>query len=234
MFQKMKTKKASVLVVAMTIFFILVIIALGISGFAIIERKSSGTSSQSDKAFQVADSGVEIVRGRLSGFLPTDSLSAYGNKLSCGISGDVDGSIPSGGSYVVSFYAADGITKLNCNTAQYSAVAMIKSVGTYSGATRAVEVAVAAGPGLITEKLNCIINKKKISSGIGVFSCDINCSPGYMVTGCMTQSIEESHGRVQNGARPLPSGDGCRCFHTSDRPDGFNVGTCWAVCAKII
>ena len=55
-----KKVDGSVLVFTLIILIITLVVALGVAQVTVTERRSSGATGQSTKAFQIADSGTEI------------------------------------------------------------------------------------------------------------------------------------------------------------------------------
>lgn len=143
--QKIRTKYGSVLVFSLIILFMGTVIALGMASTAVISRKNSSATGKSVSAFQIADSGAEIVLKKIKGQDGSIALSDAG-VLGAGCSGsEYAGNIGSGKEYAVTFWDASGV-QLNCSAA-LSQVDRIKSVGEFGQASRAIEVAIAAGSG---------------------------------------------------------------------------------------
>jgi uncharacterized protein (TIGR02145 family) len=115
--------------------------ALSIAGVAVIERKTSISTGRSTAGFQIADSGVEIFREKTTQNQAVTLSTALG--ATCVVNQFTGNVGSSGGSYAVTFYRADN-SQLNC-TDNVSSVDHIKSVGTISGNSRAVEVSVSSG-----------------------------------------------------------------------------------------
>ncbi|MCX6765710.1 MAG: hypothetical protein NT136_01995 [Candidatus Moranbacteria bacterium] len=147
MLKKIKQKiSGSILVFTLIVLFIILATAIGIASVTVIERKTAGTTGKSTAGFQVADSGAEVI---LQKIYKDDSLTDL-NSLAASLgttcsNGTISGSISSGKDYTVTFYDdADPAVIVPCGD-PVSNVAKIKSVGTYAGTSRAIEVAVAAG-----------------------------------------------------------------------------------------
>ncbi|MDP1884791.1 MAG: hypothetical protein Q8L10_05540 [Candidatus Moranbacteria bacterium] len=137
-----KKFKASILVVTMMIMGIILVSALSISLVSIQERKASMGANKSNQAYQIADTGIEMVMD--------DIINGDNDRVS-----DLTGCRPADGlihndatGYTVELKDADE-NKIACNTnTDLSEVIHIKSVGTASGqAQRSIEAAVAAGGG---------------------------------------------------------------------------------------
>ncbi len=137
--QKIKNKKGSVLVFSLIILFMSLSIALGISGTALISRKMSNTTGSSTQAFQVADSGAEIVLKKIKDMDGSKTLDEIpGMHCSDGIIAD---SIGSGREYKISFFKEDE-SQADCST-KLDEINKLKSSGSYANTVRAIEVAVA-------------------------------------------------------------------------------------------
>jgi len=135
---KNKSKNGSVLVFTLIIMSVMLLMAISIASVTMIERKMSGSTGKSNQAFQVADSGVEIVVNKKKN-APTDAISNLG---SCN-SGTVNIGSVVGGNATVTFYADDVGTKLSCSD-PISKTFKIKSAGVFSATVRAVEVEIAS------------------------------------------------------------------------------------------
>lgn len=137
---KSKLPRGSVLVFTLIILFIILASAIGISSVSVLERKGAHSSDVSVQSFQIANSGAEIILKKLKCKRETDKLSSIFSN--CNISnGVVSGSIGSGKNYAITFYKTDGLPA-TCSD-QLGDMDKIKSVGSYSGTTRAIEVAFA-------------------------------------------------------------------------------------------
>lgn len=135
----LQTKKASVLVFSLVMVFILIIMAIGLASVVLTDKKGAISSRESTQAFQIADSGVEIARAKLSqGGNGSKKLSEI---FSCG-SGKVSGNVGSGKEYELTFRDTADVP-MDCDRLAGD-VRSIKATGTYAGDTRAIEVAWAA------------------------------------------------------------------------------------------
>jgi len=134
---KNKLKNGSVLVFTLIIMSLMLMMAVSIASVTVIERKMSGATGKSNQAFQVADSGVEIVVNKKKDD-PNVKISTLGSSCDGGTvnMGDV-----AGGNAIVTFYADDG-TKLVCSD-PIAKTFRIKSAGVFSSTVRAVEVEIA-------------------------------------------------------------------------------------------
>jgi hypothetical protein len=143
--KKTKTKHGSVLVFSLIILFMGVAIALGVAFTSIISTKMSTTTGKSVSAFQVADSGAEIILQKIASDSSIDiNQLAASLTTSCYVE-DSESKIKvdmgSGKNYTVTFADSSG-NPLDCS-ASVSSINRIKSVGTYAQTTRAIDVAVA-------------------------------------------------------------------------------------------
>lgn len=135
-----KTPKASILVVSLLITGMMIVIALGIASSALQSRKASIGSSQSNVAFQNADSGVEIIMQRIKDNVDDTDLRHIDSDGTCdGIYTSPDGK------YMTELRDSSGdiIDSPSCGTTAVSAIRTVKSVGYSSQDSRAIEVAVA-------------------------------------------------------------------------------------------
>lgn len=170
-FQKM-LPKGSVLVFSLLVLALMLTAALSIMSASVLERKASLSTGSSTKSFQVADSGVEEVLYQVyqnSGIVNIEDIAA-GLGVTCN-AGVVTKSLGSGAEYEITFYDNTGAQISNCAESKDS-IDKIKSVGTSSGTSRAVEVAVAAGEAVY--QLSCA----RISSIDMTYCCRINISNG--------------------------------------------------------
>ncbi len=153
MLNKTKIKgEGSILVYSLVVLSIILVGALAISAAGIIVRKTSGTTAKSTQAFQVADSGVEemlkIIEKDGHKTLADVDADAHlpAGWSHCDVAtGVIKGNV-GGGSAEITFKDASDVAITSC-TDSTTQIASIKSVGSYSGTSRAVEVAVAASPG---------------------------------------------------------------------------------------
>ncbi|OGI17748.1 MAG: hypothetical protein A3J63_02325 [Candidatus Moranbacteria bacterium RIFCSPHIGHO2_02_FULL_40_12b] len=130
-----KKVDGSVLVFTLIILIITLVVALGVAQVTVTERRSSGATGQSTKAFQIADSGTEIALKEIlknNKTKPSELVTALG--AAC------NGTEITWGSYKI--IAKDtGGTPIVC-TDNSTNIDKIKSIGTYSNTSRAVEVKV--------------------------------------------------------------------------------------------
>lgn len=139
-----KLSRGSILAYSLILLGIVLTASIGMMAASITNLKSVSSSDKSMNAFQVADSGSQIVVRMLK--------ESSGNELQdvSGVTCDEGDAVVespasflAGGSYRVIFQDGDGKT-LKCTDNIFD-VASVKSVGTYSDTARAVQVAVAAG-----------------------------------------------------------------------------------------
>ncbi len=217
MFKKIKFKfpQGSVLVFSLIIMFILVVISIGIMSASVIERKSSGASGKATTAFQTADSGVEAFLQKIKG-----TSGMIGTILGASCSGSVFSGSIGANSYKITFYQADDAS-LTCAD-DISLVDHIKSVGTGSGATRAIEVAVAAGA------LSCESKEGAESAAADDSPSVASCSVGYSLTGCSCYSTWIQY---CDGAKPNIAANSCTAYKSN--AGGANGVYAEAICCKI-
>lgn len=134
-----KLSRGSVLVFSLIILSVITVMALGIASATIVEKKMAGTTGKSMLAFQVADSGVESIIKKLN---KDESIDSIGDLGDCDGFGKIKGNV-SGGTYEITFFNEAGETIEDCATS-ISEINRIKSNGTYSSTSRAVETAWAA------------------------------------------------------------------------------------------
>lgn len=159
---KNKISQGSVLVFTLIVLFIILTAAISIAAITVIERKTSTSTGKSIAGFQTADSGTEIflkkIQGQSGPLSGISGLNCSGNSVS-GTAGS--------GTYTITFYdSAEPPQQLDCN-ADLASIDHIRSVGTSSGTTRAVEVAVAqagSGPGSWTCRVVSAITNCKCTA----------------------------------------------------------------------
>lgn len=141
-----KGKKGSVLVFTLVILSMALVTAIAISAVTVIERRSSGSTADSNQAFQIADSGIEVV---LNEIYQNNSTTVARLTATSGLSSCTSGKItvPNGGNaYELTFKDDNGADINACDSPVV--IASVKSTGFYKQTTRAIEAVVAAG-GLI-------------------------------------------------------------------------------------
>lgn len=136
----MQNKKGSVLVFTLLIMLITLAIVLGIVSSSMVETKSVLSTKNSAAAFQIADSGIEVVSAALRELDPLvvndlDDVCDESEMLSSCSSGECSGDDIGFSLY---FYDKDG-DLLDCDSA-IDDVHVIKSVGTYQETARAIEI----------------------------------------------------------------------------------------------
>lgn len=143
----MKQKiKGSVLAYTLIILFVMLTIALAMSAVAIKGRNSAMTTGDSVQAFQTANTGSEIFLKEYKGATMTADVSSLkGTVFDCDPN---DNFVAKGGSvgYSITLKDSSGV-KIDCSgSGKVSDIAKIQVNGSYGGTTRAIEVAMAAGP----------------------------------------------------------------------------------------
>lgn len=132
--------KGSVLAYSLILLAIVLTASIGMMSSSVVNFRSVSMSDKSGSAFQIADSGAQAMIANIKKSDSSDEIKKLFNSPS-------ECSDPSfnllTGKYRVSFYDEDE-SPLDCND-DIGKIASIKSVGTYSDTTRAVQVAVAAG-----------------------------------------------------------------------------------------
>ncbi|HEX7586519.1 MAG TPA: hypothetical protein VF390_02715, partial [Patescibacteria group bacterium] len=127
---------------------VMIIIALGIASSSIQSRKASIGSSQSNLAFQNADSGVEVVMQKIKSASTITDIDPVSDLDGC------NGIVNSSGKYKVELKKTDG-TPVTCGDL-VSAIDTIKSTGYSSQDSRAIEVAVAASTSTIESGVDSV------------------------------------------------------------------------------
>jgi hypothetical protein len=141
MLQSNQRRKGSVLVFSLIVLSFLLVASLSIATLTLSETKSSIALNRSTVAFQIADSGAEILLEQIYGnTCNTQRLDCLGTcniqNSQAGITGSINN-----GSYRVIFYDTTGNTLSSCSdTTWRDAVQSIQSEGNYGDTTRAVKV----------------------------------------------------------------------------------------------
>lgn len=136
--------KGSVLAYSLILLTIVLIASIGMMSSSIVNFRSVSTSDKSGNAFQVADSGAQAVIAKIKVADPSNPIRSLFNSPSECTTGAPISLLT--GEYRLSFYGGDGSEALNCNR-PIADITSVKSVGTYSDTTRAVQVAVAQSVG---------------------------------------------------------------------------------------
>lgn len=150
---------------SLIILFVMLTVVLAMSAVNINERNNAGATGNSVQAFQTANSGSELFAKVMTGNPATVGAiaTAFGG-CNAG-TGNLTGNISGGGTYTIELLKSDGTTQVNCSSdAALSAntIASIKSTGTFSGSSRAIQVAMAAGICKIikgTDSISSSLNK---------------------------------------------------------------------------
>ena len=137
---KKKNKKASVLIFTLFIMMISLIAGISIISVTNSDMQSSFSTAKSVNSLQVADAGLDMALNSIKSPPPTvtniEQITLFNNCSSGEVARDLP---PSGyGSYTLTFYDNTD-TQLQCNDL-ISDIKTIKSVGSYKGTSRAVEV----------------------------------------------------------------------------------------------
>ncbi len=139
-------KDGSVLILTLFIMMITLIAALGISSISIKERRSTGATAKSVYAFQVADTGLEIVGQAIADATdanPNADIDDVANQFGLGScsGGEVENSssLDYDGTFTIQFKDSDD-NLLDCNDSAKDDIDIIKSTGEYRGIKRAVEI----------------------------------------------------------------------------------------------
>lgn len=137
MFKKHKKNKGSTLVVTLFLLAIILISALSIALVAIKERKASIGSSEANKAYQSAETGVEnVMQAIIKGKYPTVKAMWNGESYTCS-SGIIVGT-----GYTVELLD-DTDSQIDCmKDISIATIAKIKAVGSYKNSTRAISAPV--------------------------------------------------------------------------------------------
>ena len=141
-----KLKKGSILAYTLIVLTIMLMTALSVASVTVLEKKSASTTAGSTQAFAVANSGAE----KILGYHFRDDSKNLESLGVCNDDGTVTLSNVAGGTARITFYSgAEETATLDCNDTanKLSDVRKVKSMGTYAGTARAVEVAVATEGG---------------------------------------------------------------------------------------
>lgn len=143
--------KGSVLVFSLIVLAILLSAAITVATVSVINRRSTLTTTESNQSFQVANSGLELIMKEIYKNGSTHaSLNALATALGGGATcsgSTITKTNVAGGTITVSFFD-NAKAPINCTDTDWrSKVADVKSEGTFSGSTRVVETAIAAGSG---------------------------------------------------------------------------------------
>lgn len=134
-------QKGSALVFSLIVLSFLLIASLSLAALSVSETRSAISLDRSVVAFQIADSGIEVVLEKIyKGTCNGQNLDCLGacnlQNSKAGITGTVNS-----GAYRVEFYDQNGSALSSCNTSTWRAdTESIQSEGTYKNTTRAVKV----------------------------------------------------------------------------------------------
>lgn len=152
-----REKKGSALVFSLVVLSLTLVAAMGVLAASVSARKNSGATRKSVAAFQVTDSGLEMVLEKFykgegaggtncpagAGCQTADSLlKALGAPWNCLSDGKtLENASVDPGQVDVTLHDSSG-DAIDCTDTTPSNIKSIKAIGTYSGVVRAVEVAV--------------------------------------------------------------------------------------------
>ena len=167
--------KGSVLAYSLILLTIVLIASIGMMSSSIVNFRSVSTSDKSGNAFQVADSGAQAVIAKIKVADPSDPIRSLFNSPSECTTGAPISLLT--GEYRLSFFGGDGSETLDCNR-PIADITSVKSVGTYSDTTRAVQVAVAqSGGGGITGGCHIVLPSPATIAERWGQGCKSNGSP---------------------------------------------------------
>lgn len=178
-------------------------------------------------------------------------LNELGGGLTCNDDGNtlatVSGNIGSAEkSFTINFYDSDGDPMADCETAKIEDINQLKSTGKYAGATRAVQMAVAAG------SLQCTHGSRawnsasvSVPSGEDATALEatgtgsstegntwgIRCVNGYVKTSCYLSTVSDAGQTTQYYDTDIFGGaDESYCLTDDEEYDGR--ATITAICCK--
>jgi len=167
-------QKGSILVYSLIILTVMLTMTVSMTSVSIMDKKSASSTQFSTQAYATADSGVQLAIRKLNAAIGNDKEigDVFAGCTSGKVPNNNDGG-PEGALYELSFLD-DSDNKLTC-TDKVSEVSSIKSVGTYKGTVRAVNVAVAAEGNY---QMSCY-RSDNVGANIPT-CCKINTSTGEM------------------------------------------------------
>ncbi|OGI14266.1 MAG: hypothetical protein A3E38_03125 [Candidatus Moranbacteria bacterium RIFCSPHIGHO2_12_FULL_54_9] len=177
--------KGSTLVFSLIVLSFLLVSALSVATVVMTEKKAALSTDKSNRAFQVADSGVESMLQKIykNDFATLNELAASLGTTCNGSTGEI--SVPlSSGTYTISFYDNENIKfdGGDCSDDEWrDRVVKIKSEGVSNNTTRAIEVSVLAreaacngpqtyGGGYVTEFTNAYLTDNSGANGASTAS----------------------------------------------------------------
>jgi hypothetical protein len=138
-------RKGSVLVFSLVILAFLLVSALSVAVVSVTEKRASFATDRSNRSFQVADSGAELILQKIYKGNAVDITTLASNVGGSCVADFITGSTSSSsGTYKISLYDDAGAQLACGDLAWRSKVARLRSEGTSGNTVRAVEVAVAA------------------------------------------------------------------------------------------
>lgn len=150
-------KKGSALVFSLIILFFLLVSALSVATVSVTEKRALLSSNKTNVAFQVADSGIEMVLQKVYKSTPAPAtLNALAAAIGAGVKCDDTGSYTTisfnaaQGKVIIAFYKGVNGTDLytgSCTATDWlNDVNKIKSTGMYGNTVRSVEVGLSLTP----------------------------------------------------------------------------------------
>ena len=139
---KKKNPQGSVLVFSLMIMMIMLTVSLGIAAVSLIDQKATLSTSKSQVAFQSADSGFEEVLKKIKkdGYSTVEKLTNIGlGGMTCDDSSGVAvvSGVEGDSAFELIFRNHSGVEIDSCLSME--TISTVKSIGTYSGTSRAIE-----------------------------------------------------------------------------------------------
>ena len=162
-----KTKKASILAFTLIMLGILLAAGLSLMGATLVDQRTAIDSGKAIQSLQTAESGTDIAVSRISNDPTSDLATIFPASLGYNwIDANTVTKSAAQGDFMLTFLDKDG-NELSSSSAKGSEVESIKSIGTYAGINRAIEVALAASD----------------------FLSPCGSSWGYLLTGCAADAV---------------------------------------------
>ena len=198
-----KTKKASILAFTLIMLGILLAAGLSLMGATLVDQRTAIDSGKAIQSLQTAESGTDIAVSRISNDPTSDLATIFPASLGYTWSGDTVTASAAQGEFTLTFLDKDG-NELSSSSAKGSEVESIKSIGTYAGINRAIEVALAAG----CEGENCnILDSGNSTCSVADIASEMGGGDNFFFTAgyCSGSSNREimlkvNTGWVQNNA----------------------------------
>ncbi len=140
-------RKGSILILSLIVLSLMLVVALTVVSSSTLQQRAALSTENSTRAFQLADSAVELVSYQLYKTFPSP-LTLNVVKGNIGATSCTDGVIyyssPTGGDWWVAFYDTEsGATRIACDAPLWrNSLKRIKAQGSATGTSRAVEVSV--------------------------------------------------------------------------------------------